>query len=679
MKKFYISLFLLAVSSMLNAQDFRFGKVSKEEVQEKQHPVYKDANAAILYKEQRTYYEVSSTTGFTLITDVFERIKIYNKDGFDWATKEITSYQNGSTQEEVASIKAYTYNIVDGKLVDEKLHNREVYKEEVTKYRNKTRFTMPAVTEGSVIEIRYSVRSPFLTDIDDIALQYTIPLNHFELKVKIPEFLNFQQRFNPKSPVLFDLETGKDNFTYNYTSNQRRTDNNYVVRNSIQNNKVEYLQKVYELKKENIPPLKQEVFVDYLQNYAAYLKWELQYTKFPNSPIESYTTTWEAVTKSIYHDSGYENELSHTNYFKDEVDQLISGATSPVKKAELIYNFVKDRVKWNNYAGFRPENGLKSAFKDGEGNVGDINLLLIAMLKYVGLDVHPVLTSTPDNGIPIFPTQKGFNYVLAGLKMKNNLILLDATELTAAFGELPERARNWQGRIIADHGGSEWVPLIPTQKSGKYSSLNLMFEEDLSLKGRSTDVLSGLYAKHYRDRYMGVDEESYLDELKKGRGEIEISDLKTANREVVGADIKESYAFHLRDAVEVIGDKIYIKPLLFLALKENPFKADERYYPIFFDYPSTSNKIVNLMLPKGYKVESMPENYAVQLNGGSGKFTFLANQNGQFLRIQSLRDINGIVYPAQDYENLKKFYSEIVDKQNEVIVLSKSTDQKETK
>jgi uncharacterized protein YjhX (UPF0386 family) len=119
---------------LLQAQDYEFGEVSEEEVLEKEHPEFKEANAAILFREHRVYYEIKKHKGLRQVTEVHERIKIYNKEGFDWANKTISVFQNGTKKEEIGNIKGYTYNIVDGKLVDEKLRNNGIFNEEASKY-----------------------------------------------------------------------------------------------------------------------------------------------------------------------------------------------------------------------------------------------------------------------------------------------------------------------------------------------------------------------------------------------------------------------------------------------------------------------------------------------------------------------------------------------------------------
>ncbi len=70
------------------SQDIKFGKVSIEELQEKFYPLDSSAHAAILYKKRRTYYDYSENQGWILKTKVHERIKIYSKEGYEWATKK---------------------------------------------------------------------------------------------------------------------------------------------------------------------------------------------------------------------------------------------------------------------------------------------------------------------------------------------------------------------------------------------------------------------------------------------------------------------------------------------------------------------------------------------------------------------------------------------------------------
>ncbi|CAL65334.1 DUF3857 domain-containing protein [Christiangramia forsetii] len=667
MRRFLLVLSILTIVQA-NAQNFKFGKVSKEEISEKEHPGNKEANAAVLYRGQRVYYDFSEQEGLQLVTEIHERIKIYNKEGFDWATKEIKKYKSKTDEASLIQLKGYTYNLIDGKVEEEKLRNDEIFEEDYSRYNEVTKFTMPAVKEGSVIEYIYKIKSPFLGSIGKTSLQYLIPLNKLELEVKIPEFFAFSLYFNLRSPLDFDLEEGKDNFSYTYSSSERS--GFYVTKNSFSNNRVEYMQNVYSINQTNIPALKEESHVDNLQNYAAFIDWELMFTKFPNSTIENYSEDWEGVAKSIYSDVGIADELNRDSFYDKELDEVLAGLSDPMMKVNKIFNYVKHKVKWNDYLGFSPESGTKKAFKEGSGNIGDINILLTSMLKYAGINAHPVVLSTTSHGIPLFPTRNGFNYVVAGVEFPDNIILMDASDPFSAVGELPKRARNWQGRIIRDDGTSAWINLRPNIHSQLRSQISVKVEEG-SIVGRYNNIYEGLFAKDFRNNYFKTNERDYLDLIKSGNEGLNISDYHIENKENVGQKITEKYNFELTNSLDVIGNKIYMTPLLFDTMTENPFKTADRVYPIFFDFPEKKSKTVNIMIPSGYKVASIPESSVVNLGDDWGQFRYIVHHSNSIIRVTSEVDINKTAFLPSEYEFLKKFYDNIIKKQSEAIVLEK--------
>ena len=75
------------------------------------------------------------------------------------------------------------------------------------------------------------------------------------------------------------------------------------------------------------------------------------------------------------------------------------------------------------------------------------------MLRFAGLEANPVLVSSRGNGVPLFPTLNGFDYVISIVQFPDNsYILLDATEMYSLPNVLPVRALNWDGRIVRKYG-----------------------------------------------------------------------------------------------------------------------------------------------------------------------------------------------------------------------------------
>ncbi|MDQ6471535.1 hypothetical protein RB619_12845 [Flavobacterium sp. LHD-80] len=74
-----LSIVLLVVSKT-TAQEFKLGKVSVSELEQKVHPKDSTAPAAILYKKGKARIEYDQTEGnFITLTDVEVRIKVYKR------------------------------------------------------------------------------------------------------------------------------------------------------------------------------------------------------------------------------------------------------------------------------------------------------------------------------------------------------------------------------------------------------------------------------------------------------------------------------------------------------------------------------------------------------------------------------------------------------------------------
>ena len=176
------------------AQNYKFGKVSKEELGEKMYPLDSTAEAAYLYDSRRTYFNYNKNEGFQIITEIHQRIKIYKKDGIDEGNITIPYYSPDSGEKEtVIGIKGNTYNLEGGKIVKEKLSKKAIFKEQRSKYISLKKIAMPSINEGSVIEISYKRIYPYYR-ISELQFQYNIPVKKLEHRVEIPEYFVFNKR-----------------------------------------------------------------------------------------------------------------------------------------------------------------------------------------------------------------------------------------------------------------------------------------------------------------------------------------------------------------------------------------------------------------------------------------------------------------------------------------------------
>ena len=185
-RKIVTLLFVLSFAINGKAQDFQLGKVTIEELEEKQHPKDTSAVAAVLFKNGKTTLDFFEGKGFVLQTVVRTRIKIYKKEGYDWANQAIEYSLDSSPNETVDFSQAVTYNLVDGKIEKTKLKSEGVFVETINKYWNRKKIMMPNVKVGSVVEYEYVIKSPNIVHPRNWDFQTKIPVNSSEYITSFP-------------------------------------------------------------------------------------------------------------------------------------------------------------------------------------------------------------------------------------------------------------------------------------------------------------------------------------------------------------------------------------------------------------------------------------------------------------------------------------------------------------
>lgn len=668
--KLIIGLFLIICVVKINAQEFKLGKVSMAELEEKVHPKNPSANAAILFKKGEVRFEYSQEKGFVMVTEVKTRVKIYKKEGYDWANQAVQYYLGNNLKESVSFSDAVTFNLVGGKIEKTKLKSDGEFDEKINKYWGRKKIAMANVKEGSVIEYGYTIRTPRVSELKEWFFQTGVPVNYSEFTTYIPEY--FVYKPNQKG-YLFPkvaMKTNKRRTSYTYTEKATPGIRGKSLSSRSQEN-LEFMETQTTYIAENLPAMKEESFVNNIDNYTSSVSHELTMTKFPNSTPEMYATDWETVAKKIYDNVDFGSELNKTGYFEDDTTLLIKGLATQEEKIEAIFNFVKTKVKWNNYTGYSCGDGVKKAYKDGIGNVAEINLMLTAMLRFAEIKANPVLISTRSNGIAFFPNRTAFNYVIAAVEVNDGLILLDATEKYSTPNVLPLRDLNWFGRLIRKDGTSIEVDLMPKVLSKESTNMVLVLEDNGFVSGKIRNQLTDHEALSFRQKYVVTSKDSYLETLENKNNNIEISDYKRENELDLSKPIVENYSFKDSKSIEVINDKIYISPMIFLSLKENPFKQEVREYPVDFGHPWEEKYNVSIKIPQGYVVETLPETMNITTGEGIGFFKYIIVDNGGNIQVSIVASINSAIVSSDFYEVLKDFFQQMIDKQNEKIVLKK--------
>ncbi len=658
----------VASVGQLQAQVKKFGKIAKESLSMEVYEKDSSAAAVVLFDVGRTYISYNTGKGdFDMTFERHRRIKILNKDGYDYADFRIPTYHPGSSNENLSGLKGYTYTLDNGKINKTKLDKKDIFKDDLSDDWRVTTFTMPNVSEGCVIEFTYKVNSDFITFLKEWEFQEEIPVVYSEYTVEIPEYFHYQKVNQGYLNLTLKEKTTK-NGSVNFMSTSRGN-----ARVNMSNQTVNYTINSETWALEHAPALKEEEYITTMEDYVTKINYQLAGTQFPGSIYKNVLGSWEKINEILLKHENFGKQLGKGNYLKEVVATIQSKTDKREEQLVLAYEFIRNHMDWNRENDMLTSDNLKKSFESKKGNSADINLLLTSLLQELGISAHPVVLSTRDNGkINIaMPMIQSFNYVIATAKLGERYILLDATNKYLKPGMLPYRCLNWKGRIINEQLGN-WIDLTPIGAAEATVNSFLKLEEDGSINGNVVYINKDYLSASTRGAINAKGVDKYLEEHKDDFGqdfivtEHEIKNLKEPYKSL---DIKLS----IESTEGGMGNMVYFSPLIVKLFEENPFKQENRYYPVDFGLPLKEKMMTTIMLPEGFIVDELPEPTAISLPDNAGLFNFQVVNNNNMVQVLCSFSLNRTLFLPEEYANLKTFFNYVLAKQEEQIVIKRKS------
>ncbi|MFD3000014.1 DUF3857 domain-containing protein [Pontibacter toksunensis] len=637
-----LSLFCCSWSQVL-AQAAKFGKIDEAELKLRTYD--KDTSAAAVILSDYGFTTFNLVNDLKVVTERHIRIKILKKSGYDWANISVPYYRNGSTKDNVGSIKGYTYNLENGKVEKVKLESKTVFDEQRNEYWYLKKFTMPNVKEGSVIDVSYTITSDRVYNLREWEFQSTIPTVWSEYRARIPQYFDYRFQMQGYHPL--------------HQNDKQSNGGTEMINNSY----------VWVMK--DVPALKEEKYITSLGDYQSKIEFELQQVNIPGRGTEIMTGSWNKVTEDLLAETSFGAQLNRNGFFKDEIAAIKVKHKEPEQQMQAIFDLVKARMKWNQHTGLYTSNPIRKAYDLRQGSAAEINLLLTSMLLEAGLDAAPVLVSTRDHGRVLTnysPMINKFNYVITHVNVGGQEYLLDATEPLSPVGMLPFRCLNGNGRLIKK-ADQRWVELNPSTAYTKLFNAKLTINEKGELTGTGHESAGGYNALYLRKTILEEGESKFAERIAKEVGDFKMTKPEIKNLTDVNKALDITYNISANSNGQV--SIIYLNPMLGQAEEENPFKLNERLYPVDFGTPRDETFISHFTIPAGYELDEVPKSLVVNLPEKGGRFMYVVKQEGSSLQVMSKVSITKPVFFAPEYALLKEFYNQIIAKQAEQIVLKK--------
>lgn len=625
-----------------------FGRITPYEINMKEYPQDKDAEAVVLYDLGDYYFQGDENNGFLINMDRKIKIKILKEAGISYANFKIPYYNDKDVWETITDIEAITYNMEGAVLTKTALDPGKIFDEKVSERTRVKKIALSNVRVGSIVEISYKIITPYIFNIREWTFQGKIPVVLSKLRYKAIPYYSYT--YILKGTNKFDI----------FSSNNLNQD--------IRFGRLLYKEREYYFGMENLPAFKDVEFITSSDDYMASMNFQLSKIFYPTGGTKDIMTTWPAMCDDFLREDDFGKYIkSSEKEGKKIIPALNLTGKSPQEQIESISGYVKSKYTWNgNYDKFANLD-LSAFLKQQKGNVGNINLFLVGLLKASGLDAYAVILSTRGNGTISYnhPFQQFFNYVIAMVKIGDKALFVDATEPLLYYSELPQRCINIEGLVIKPKT-EEWVTTKQMVRSIEQKNFVITIDPETP-KMMAKITFGGVGYESYllKNAYQGKPEN--LVKYLKNNHKIDVPEVKDIKDK--GLNKAFTFAFDYNTNIETNAKKLFIEPFCNFNLHQNPFKQTKRSLPVDLVFLRGETYISTITIPKGYKVEYLPEN--MNDDNAIMSVAYSAFQQENKINISASYLLKKNIYQPEDYIALKTSFNQIIQKLSSMIVFVK--------
>jgi hypothetical protein len=620
------------------------------------YPIDSSAAAVILFDVGVVSFDPtgSNSRQFCYILEKHTRIRLLRESAFHLATLVLSSYRKGAANPSVADFTGQTYNLEDGKVVRTRVDKSNIFKDQSGDM-NLERVAFPNVKEGSVIEYSYRVTYPGFQYVPPWAFQGSYPELWSEYDITVPTLYDYavRQQGHQKyvvDSVIYSDATFPINLAGYYGTWTGRT-----------------IRRIWALR--DVPALERaEPYTTTLKNHISKIDFQLS-AVHANGYDRTYRTTWNELTDELLKRDNFGAPLNDRNRWLDnELQSITMGASSQRQRLQKIFSYVRDHFDCNNIETLYMSQGLKKVWDEKKGNVADINLLLTASCRHEGMDASPVILSTRQHGIAVddYPLLSDYNYVITRVQLGDSMWLLDASKPYVGFGQLPELCYNGWGRAIDSSFAK--IPLFPDSVTETRRTMVQLYNTDSGYTGTYSRVNGVFESMNDRSRLRKESADDFFAALRKTMADYkQMEDYGFDSLDVPEVRL----GWHYRMKYDFTSGTIYFNPIFHERFSSNPFNSPVRHYPVEMPFCIDNVYLLNMDIPRGYRVDQLPKSQQIRLQDSSGVFEYLISADSSAIHFRTELRIRKTTYDLDEYQGIRNFFSLIVSKEKEPIVFKK--------
>lgn len=384
--------------------------------------------------------------------------------------------------------------------------------------------------------------------------------------------------------------------------------------------------------------------------------------------------SWDQYSKEIWYDKAFPEPFQSNHFLDSRVKEIVGTQTDSIEIAKTLFYYVQKNIQVS-----RNETVLSKILDKKQGSGFGINMLLCAMLRNAGLESDLILLADKESDklSELVPNPMDVTMLVTRVVIGGVGYVMDATQKELPFGYLPLNYYNGYARIVSKTGGGvhldpsmalnaavNTVYLNPSDKGNNKFKFKLV---------REYGIYSGANFRREWNRDSTAMRKSLTD-LVHAKG-LNIDNVKVEYTDNVDRKIRV-----VLDGIVDIGDDanmVMVDPYFIKVLDENPLKESKnRHYPIEYSNLTQEKYKIYIQLSDQYEFDDYPLSKKIAF-GDPAIIGFSNTVNVDTARntvmIQCQYDNQAVNLPAEEAEELKNFYNDIIKAQNQKIIFKRRT------
>lgn len=385
--------------------------------------------------------------------------------------------------------------------------------------------------------------------------------------------------------------------------------------------------------------------------------------------------SWQEFGKFVYQLKQGKDALP--DELKKTVHTIADPVSDPKEKIRLLYEYMQHHTRYIGIqlgiGGFRPFDAKEVSTK-GYGDCKALSNFMYSLLKEVNIPSFYTLVYAGESKYYItedFPSQQ-FNHVILCVPLGKDTTWLECTDQTLESGYLGNFTDNRPALLITENGGI----LVKTPKYSMNDNAQLR-------KIKATIDEEGNLLADIHTRYSGMQQDfihSLIHQLSKDKvkeylheeldfATFDVNSFEYTTEKLAIPAINEKLNIFVSGYATITGKRIFINPNIMTKISNTLSTDSSRKYDVLLTSEYVDIDSLEIQLPAGYSVESLPKD--VQIDSKFGKYTSSVKFESDKLLYYRKMERNSGRFPPASYQDLANFYNSISKADKSKVVLVK--------